>query len=200
MKATPTQTVWGWRWVCFAANRLLHAMQDTDEAAFLKSNNVFVMCVVGFLQKKYQWDRLSNLSPEYSLSKCLGEGSTNAAWCWMACVSHRANGWLRLPWQGCPSCILMATSMVTTYGSTDTEQSGFRRGWRHSLRDSQRNPRCSHILSAHAHTSMKNGGWVALTNYLHPRHSGVSASEELDGPVGGGWLSGRSGDWVEGGT
>lgn len=44
---------------------------------------------------------------------------------------------------------------------------------------------------------MKSGGWVALTNYPHPRHSGVSAWGKLDGLVGGGWISGRSGYWVE---
>lgn len=48
------------------------------------------------------------------------------------------------------------------------------------------------------HTCVNSGDWVPLTNYLHPCHSDVSAEEKLYGPVGGGWLSGRSENWVRG--
>ena len=44
------------------------------------------------------------------------------------------------------------------------------------------------------HKHGKEGGCVALSNYPHPRHSGVSAWGKLDGLVGGGWISGRSGN------
>lgn len=59
------------------------------------------------------------------MCKCLGEGGTNAARCWVACMSHRADGWLRLLRPGCPGsnvwlpawALLMQLVTLTCLGS-----------------------------------------------------------------------------------
>lgn len=129
--------------------------------------------------------------------KCFGEGGgTNAARCWVACTSHWVDGWLRLPWPGCPSFQCIATSMSTAYAATDTDLSGT--AWTGDIvwEIPRESPLCIH-MHVDIYTSMKSGGWVTLTNYPHPRHSGVSAWGKLHGPVGCGWRSETSENWVE---
>ena len=191
---------------CCTQTAVLRAVQATDGA--ILSLCLCVLSVWWDLQCKCQQVQLPKIirdvsSPLYSVSvhvmyKCLGEGGTNAARCWVACTSHQADGWLRLLWPGCPSFQCTTTSIGTAYAATDTDLSGTAWAGDIDWEIPGESPWCIHMLACwHTHTSMKSGGWVALTNYPHPQHSGVSAWGKLDGLVGGGWISGRSGYWVE---
>lgn len=85
-------------------------------------------------------------------------GGANAAWCWVACTSHWADGWVRLPWPGCPSFQCTATSMGTAYTATDTDLSGAARTGDIVWEIPGESPWCIHMLACwHTHKHQKWG-------------------------------------------
>lgn len=151
---------------CCTQTAVLRAVQATDGA--ILSLCLCVLSAWWDLQCKCQQVQLPEIIRDVSsplctvsvhvMHKCLGEGATNAARCWVACTSHQADGWLRLPWPGCPSFQGTTTSIGTAYAATDTDLSGT--AWASDIdwEIPGESPWCIHMLACwHTHKHEKWG-------------------------------------------
>lgn len=91
--------------LCCTQTAVLHAVQATDKA--ILSLFLCFHCVDSAIQMSDFENHLCLYSlglcsvSVHVMCKCLGEGSINAAHFWVACMSHRADGWLGLLRPGC---------------------------------------------------------------------------------------------------